>query len=205
MRSCLDYNKTKNGVYHVVDSNDKVFPVSCSFRTSANKKFRVFNLIQLYKWNEKQSFNDSLISENPVNDEDPRTTPYRLSLPRMEKIREHFTKWRIEFSVTENNGSHSCSKIVEVGAHVRQQKCTSCLARTTWKISNGTAVTDKRINQSEYNFSHNKSNYCKLSINNYGLYCCIEMDNINNDAWQYCQPNTTTKIRIWLLKLINWT
>ena len=199
IRSCLGYNKTKNDVYHVTDSNDKVFPVFCNFRIS-NGKIRVFNLIQSYKWNEKQSFNDSLINQNPVNEEDPRKTPYRLSLPRMDNIRKHFTKWRIEFSKTENNGSH-CWKNVEVD--VRQRKCTSCLAHATWEISNGKAVTDKIINESECNSTHNESNYCELSINNYGLYCCIGMDNINNDAWQYCQPNTKTKIKIWLFKLIN--
>ena len=200
MRSCLDYNKTKHGVYHVIDSNDTVFPVLCSFRISIHKKFRVFNLIQLYKWDEKQSFNDSLINQSPVNEEVPRKTPYRLSLPRMDNIRKHFTKWRIEFSKTENNASHSCWKIIEVNVH--QRKCTSCLARTTWEISN---VTDKIVNKSECNFTHNESNYCELSINNYGLYCCIEMDNINNDAWQYCQPNAMTKIKIWLFELINWS
>ena len=196
MRSCLDYNKTKYGVYHVIDSNDTVFLVFCKFT-----KLKVFNLIQSYKWNAKQSFTDSLINQKPVNEEDPQTTPYRLSLPKMDNIRKHFTKWRIEFGKTENNESHSCGKSVQIDIH--QRKCTSCLVRTTWKVSNKTAVTDKIINESKCNFTHNESNYCELSINNYGLYCCIEMDNINNDAGQYCQPKAMTKIKIWLFKLIN--
>ena len=197
MRSCLDYNKTKYGVrvHHVIDGNDNVFPVLCSFKIS-----KVFNLIQLYKWNEKQSFNDSLINQSLVNVEDPRKTPYRLSLPRMDNIRKHFTKWRIGFISKTKNTGHSCWKTIEVLVNVRQRKCISCLARTTQEIPNG---NDKITSESECNFTHNESNYCELSINNYGLYCCIEMDNINNNAWQYCQPSTNTNIRIWLFKLIS--
>ena len=191
MRSCLDYNKTKDGVYHVIDSNDTVFLVFCKFR-----KLKVFNLIQSYKWNATQSF--TRINQEPVNEEDPQTTPYRLSLPKMDNIRKHFTKWRIEFGITKKNASHSCGKSVQIDIH--QRKCTSCLVRTTWKVSNETAKTR---NNSQCNFTHNGTNYCEFLINSYGLYCCIEMDNINNDAWQYCKPNTNTKIKIWLFKLIN--
>ena len=102
VRSCLDYSNPENkpNIYHALDSDDDVFPIFCDFRTYS--KFKIFNLIQSYKWNQKELFNDSLIKKKQIAIDDPTTTPYRLSPLRMEKIRKHFSQWRVEFGKTAN-------------------------------------------------------------------------------------------------------
>lgn len=194
VRSCLDYNipENKPNIYHALDSDDEVFPIFCDFRTYRSK-FKVFNLIQSYKWDQKELFNDSLMKKKQIAIDDPTTTPYRLSSLRMENIRKHFSQWRVEFGKTANR---DCWKRVDV--NFGQKNCTSCNVRTIRTILNETTETTGQCI-----FTHNKSKYCEVSINNYGLYCCIEIDNINNPG-ENCQPDKNSKVKIWLLgKLIN--
>ena len=188
MRSCLDYyvNQAKDdhGIYYVIDSENKTFPVFCKFRTS---KGRVYNLILSYKWD--NLFNQSLTNGAIANEDNPMDTPYRLSTPKMENIRKHFKRWRIVFKKKILN-DNSCRIIVDVDFHHELKRCESCLVHIYQKKNN----EDKKIHESKCNFTHAANSHCKGLLHNFGSYCCLETNNISN----YCPPNSETIIKTWL-------
>ena len=196
IRFCRDYYKMpereapKRGIYYLIDSNNKRFPVLCDFKKAGSNVHvpRVFTLIQSYKWNHKDSFEELLKNGTAINDDDPKTTPYRLSFPRMESIRQHSTNWRIDFSrQTKRVG---CREKVDVDFH--RQTCARCTARAFTKLVD---ETEKKTHQSECDIKNNGNDTCEHEImDNFGLYCCI-------DIVRNCSSNPT-KINIWLLENI---
>ena len=192
MRSCLDYyvNQTKDGdgIYYVINSKDKTFPVFCKFTTSRTKVRWVHNLILSYKWN--NSFSQLLM--NGVNEDNPMVIPYRLSSPEMENIRKHFEIWRVIFTRTR---SSNCWSVVNVGFHHEKKECKSCHVRIFEKVNN----TDEIIHSSKCNFTNMRNSNCEGLVHNFGLYCCVDINFISH----YCPPNSGTKVRTWLLQRSN--
>ena len=193
MRSCLDYyvNQIKggNGIYYVIDSKNKTFPVFCKFTTSSANVRWVHNRILSYKWN--NSFSQLLM--NGVNEDNPKLIPYRLSSPEMENIRKHFQIWRVIFTRSQ---SSNCSSTVDVDFDHQNKECQSCHFRIHERVNE----TKKLIYDStKCNFTNISNSNCGGLVLNFGLYCCVDINFISH----YCPPKSGTKVTTWFLQRFN--
>ena len=193
MRSCLDYyvNQTKDGdgIYYVINSKNKTFPVFCKFTTLLTKVRWVHNLILSYKW--YNSFSQLLM--NGVNEDNPTVTPYRLSSPEMENIRKHFQRWRIKFATTQPK---NCRSTVDVDFDHQKKECQSCYVRIHERVNDRDKVI---LSSTKCNFTNIRNSNCEGLGLNFGLYCCIDINLISH----YCPPKSGTKVRTWFLQSFN--
>ena len=163
----MKVSETKNGVYHIIDSNGNSFPVRCYFGA-------------YWSWTVIQTFKDrSNLDENttqPVNENDPKAVPYRLSYFRILPIRQNSSKWRI------NHGFRGtgCWDVTHVGIDTDQNNCTSCVTR---KYINS---TDNHVKNECYYYPCQDPDSGGI-IDNYGLFCCY------NSTSNECSSITRTR------------
>ena len=96
-RSCKDvmiFNKVKaNGIYIVMDQQDKPFPVFCDF---ASEPGAAWTLIQSHSLQNNSVFKRKAfyLHDMPIKQDAPEWNSYRLSMSRMMSIRDVSTHWR---------------------------------------------------------------------------------------------------------------
>lgn len=205
--SCRDYvNETrKPRAYQVLDSEGKPFHVYCDFDMNST-----WTLIQSYRLRERKKFNISLVINHPINQENPSWNSYRLSLSRMQSIRNHTSKWRITCQY-ESDGvvytdyvraahdkidiltydNRKCKEVEYI--NVRGSNCSMC---TTWliqsKTKNETLHTDSYYyTDKKCDFTPSKSMHCGgTGEDNFGLYICINQGH-------RCSANETSTTQTW--------
>ena len=96
-RSCKDVTifkrMTTNGIYNITDQQNISFPVYCDFASEAGASR---TLIQSHSLQNSDAFKNKPLHlyDKPINQDAPEWTNYRLSLPRMNVIRDVSTHWR---------------------------------------------------------------------------------------------------------------
>ena len=97
LRSCKDvmmiHKETPNGIYNVTDQQNTSFPVYCDFGSEPGA---AWTLIQSHSLQNNEVFENKplYLYDMPINQDAPEWTNYRLSLPRMNAIRDVSTHWR---------------------------------------------------------------------------------------------------------------
>ena len=96
-RSCQEIrilNKTSlNGIYIIADQLNNSFPVYCDFHSEPGF---AWTLIQSHSLQNKDAFKGKAfyLHDLPTNEDAPGWTSYRLSMSRMQAIRNVSTHWR---------------------------------------------------------------------------------------------------------------
>ena len=96
-RSCKDvmmiHKETTSGIYNITDQQNISFPVYCDFGSEPGA---AWTLIQSHSLQNSEAFKSKplYLYDMPINQDAPEWTNYRLSLPRMNAIRDVSTHWR---------------------------------------------------------------------------------------------------------------
>ncbi|KAL9967854.1 hypothetical protein ACROYT_G026152 [Oculina patagonica] len=154
-RSCneiMTLNKvTTNGIYHIVDEHSNSFPVYCDFGSEPGF---AWTLIQSHSLQNNDAFKDKAfyLHDMPINQDAHEWDNYRLSMSRMQSIRDVSSHWRATCNfptdgvdyrdyirvslesldlLVELNGGGSC--MLSEYINIRGNQCTDC---TVWAAYN---------------------------------------------------------------------
>ena len=85
--------KIINGIYNILDQNNKSFPVYCDF---GSERGSAWTLIQSHSLENNGVFNRKpfYLKDMPMNQDAPEWDSYRLSMSRMKSIQDVSTHWR---------------------------------------------------------------------------------------------------------------
>ena len=96
-RSCahvMKFSKLKtNGIYHIMDYNNILFPVYCDFGSEPGM---AWTLIQSHSFQNNDPFKEKpfYMHDMPINQDAPEWNSYRLSMSRITSIQKFSTHWR---------------------------------------------------------------------------------------------------------------
>lgn len=182
IRSCSGYIDTNNGsgIYQIIDKTTSTsFPVFCTFWPKSRK---AWTRIQSYHFSDTKVIEQTSKNGTSVNENFPKNSPYRLTVSKMESIRENSTKWRIAHS------KKLCSTHIYVD--ISGKACSNLCTGSTRVKLNATASSKIKIS---CNVESGGSSACvndhRSRVDEYGLFCCVTYP-------RNCSDFVTTKI--WL-------
>ena len=147
-------NATSTGIYNIVDEDNKPFPVYCDFGSESGAAWTLIQSCSLRNFLDHFQRRPFYAYNMPINPNSPGWQSYRLSLPRMQSIRNASTHWRatcnfptdgvgyrdywrvslqnLDFTVDNKKEDHC---LFSEHVNVRGNECTNC---TVWCIYSST-------------------------------------------------------------------